>query len=82
MTDTLEELLEKQEKEIKEVLTSTDDVSDKQDAPQDTPEEKKTDVDPVKEDWKDGYFDYEVKTKDSSRLTFDEKDIEIIEEDV
>jgi len=35
-----------------------------------------------KEDWKEGYLDYEVKNKGSNRLSYEEEEIEILEEDV
>jgi len=34
------------------------------------------------EEWKDGYTDYEKKTKESDHLTFGETEIEISEEDL
>ncbi len=34
-----------------------------------------------KEDWKAGYIDYEVKNKQSDRLSYEDSEIEILEED-
>lgn len=34
-----------------------------------------------KEDWKDGYTDYEKKTKDSERVSYEDNEIEIIEDE-
>ncbi len=84
----IDELFDKHAKEIEE-FQSTDDGSTIEEAPP-ALEEKKPDVDTSKKEIKkeildnvsDGYEEYEIKTKESDRLTYSDKEIEVIEEDV
>lgn len=47
-----------------------------------TTEKPDVDTSKSKEEWKDGYEEYEKKTKTSERLSFDEKDIKVEIEDI
>ncbi len=78
-------------KEIKD-LESSDDIkkgeqlvsadSDKQVEGDSKETKNKISKNVSEENWKDGYLDYEVKTKESDRVVFDDGDIEIVEEDL
>ncbi len=83
------------EKELKELELAND--SSNTNAPEGKPaieiqQDKKDDVNTSKdkqeqpqvkkEEWKDGYLEYEVKNKESERVSYNEDEIEIIEEDV
>ncbi len=88
MTDDLEHLTAEERKAVLEIypkgikdLESTDDGKSKS-VPPAKENASEPEVDRVKEDWKDGYLDYEKKTKDSDRVIFEEGDIEVVEEDL
>lgn len=81
--ETVDELLTRQSKELQELqeLQSTDDATDKTQPAPGSEGKKSADVDKLKEeDWKDGYTEFEIKTKTSDRLLFKEDEIEITEE--
>ncbi len=79
------------EKELKELELANDSTNTQKPSPV-KDEEKKDDVNTSKdkqeqpqvkkEEWKDGYLEYEVKNKESERVSYNEDEIEIIEEDV
>lgn len=82
----IEKLTEAEEKIILEIypnakLKSTDEVKDSPDTGSKQAEVDKRTPE-QKQDWKDGYTDYEKKTKESERITFEENEIEITEEEV
>ncbi len=91
MTDGLEYLTEEERKTVLEIfpkkLESTDDgqkpiQQDKDESPEvDTSKVLDKRSEEQKQDWKDGYTDYEKKTKDSDRLSYQDSEIEIIEEE-
>jgi len=86
LTDDLEHLTEDQRKQVLEIFPNEIKDIEKPEAEpalEGEPEkglEKKSEE--QKEDWKKGYLDYEVKTKDSDRVVFEENEIEITEEDL
>lgn len=88
MTETPEEVLERHSKELDNVLKSTDEGKSLEEQNKSTlPEESAKSVSPnvdtsIKEDWKEGYTEHEVKTKESSRLVYKTDEIEVIEEDI
>ncbi len=94
MTDELDHLTEDERKTVlsifpKEIrdLESTNEDSKSESVPNGN--EKKSEVDKLdskiqaltKEEWKDGYLDYEKKTKDSDRISYEDGEIEISEDD-
>jgi len=92
LTDDLEHLTEEQRKQVLDIfpkdikdLESTDEGVSKEAEAVKKPEvdiglEKKS-IEQV-QDWKDGYIDYEKKTKESDRVVFEEGEIEVVEEDL
>ncbi len=94
LTDDLEHLSDEDVKIVLEIFPkisknsseSTNEVSKVESAPNGNAENAEVDKKPTtpklnEESWKDGYVDYEKKTKDSDRVTFLEDEIEIIEEE-
>lgn len=86
MSDELDYLTEEQKKEVKLIypedvkdLESSDDGSHTEPVKE---AEKKPDEGTSKAEWKDGYLEYAVKTKESERIQYGEEDIEITEEDL
>jgi len=87
MSDDLEHLTEEQRKtileiypkEIKDLEASVSEDS------KNIPEKEKglnKKSEEQKEDWKSGYLEYEVKTKESDRVVYDDDEIDITEEDL
>jgi len=61
----------------------TDNIEPKVDNSKKETDEKYQDDEPEKDaDWKEGYLDYAKKSKDSDRVSYEDSEIEIIEEDM
>jgi len=83
MTETLEQMIIRHDKETQDILKSTDEGESNKNAPAKSEElgNVKPDVD-NNEEWKKGYTEYEIKTKQSDSIAYDESEIEIIEENM
>ncbi len=78
--EDIKQIFPKVPKEDKE-LQSTDESEQSKTVPIEK-ESVEVDKKPKVEDWKDGYEEYEKKTKQSSGISYLEDEIEVIEEDM
>ncbi len=86
MTDDLDHLTEEERKSVLEIYPKEiKDLESSNDGSHTDPTkevEKKPEDDTLKTEWKDGYLDYEVKTKESERVSYEDDEIDVIEEDI